>query len=183
MIMQLRWSHAVVYVRDMDAMLDFYTGLLGFEITDRGPLGRPGSPEIVFLSQVDTDHHQLAFMSNRSDDRPPNSVDHFAFRVDSLADVKEMIGRLEADERATRLRPVTHGNAWSIYFRDPEGNGIEVFCDSPWHVQQPVADAWDPAKDLDVVIDETRNAYASNAQFGPIEDFYAARRAHLADAD
>jgi catechol-2,3-dioxygenase len=170
----------VVYVRDMEAMIAFYRDVLGFEVTDRGPLGPAGGPEIVFLSQVDTDHHQLAFLSQNRDERPPNSVDHFAFRVESLADVKEMIGRLEGDGRATKLRPITHGNAWSIYFRDPEGNGIEVFCDSPWHVQQPQAAPWDPAKELDVVVEETRTAYAANPQFGPIDDFYAARRDHLA---
>lgn len=179
--MKLRWSHAVVYVRDLDAMLAFYTEVLGFEITDRGPLGRPGSPEIVFLSQVDTDHHQLAFVPTRSGDEPPNSVDHFAFRVDSLEDVQEMIGRLQGDERATKLRPVTHGNAWSIYFRDPEGNGIEVFCDSPWHVTQPKADAWDPGRPLDEVVATTRAAYEADPGFGPIDDFYAARRQHLAE--
>ena len=33
---------------------------------------------------------------------------------------------------------MTHGNAISVYFRDPEGNRIEVFIDTPWHVQQPL---------------------------------------------
>ena len=36
--MQLRWSHAVVYVRDLPNMLDFYTNVLGFQIIDRGPV-------------------------------------------------------------------------------------------------------------------------------------------------
>jgi len=181
--MKLRWSHAVVYVRDLDAMLAFYTEVLGFEITDRGPLGPPGSPEIVFLSQVDTDHHQLAFVPTRSGDEPPNSVDHFAFRVESLEDVKEMIDCLQSDERASKLRPITHGNAWSIYFRDPEGNGIEVFCDSPWHVGQPKADPWDPGQSLEAVVASTRAAYESEPGFAPIDEFYAARREHLAEQD
>ena len=37
--MQLSWSHAVLYVSDEPKMLDFYTKVLGFEVTDRGPLG------------------------------------------------------------------------------------------------------------------------------------------------
>ena len=28
-------------------------------------------------------------------------------------------------------------NAWALYARDPEGNAIELFVDSPWHVTQP----------------------------------------------
>ena len=64
--MKLSWSHSVVLVRDLDAMLDFYTNVLGFEITDRGPLAPgDGVPEIVFMSQVETDHHQLAFLPLR----------------------------------------------------------------------------------------------------------------------
>jgi hypothetical protein len=47
---QLGWSHAVLYVRDQDGMLQFCTKLPGFEITDTGPLGE-GAPEIVLLSQ------------------------------------------------------------------------------------------------------------------------------------
>ena len=35
--------------------------------------------------------------------------------------------------------PVSHGNAWSLYFTDPEGNGLECFVDSPFHVAQPYA--------------------------------------------
>jgi catechol 2,3-dioxygenase-like lactoylglutathione lyase family enzyme len=80
--MTLRWSHAVVYVRDLERMLAFYTGPLGFRVSDRGPIA-PGDPpiEVVFLSQVATDHHQLAFVPVRGDG-PPTTVDHFAFRVD-----------------------------------------------------------------------------------------------------
>ena len=32
---------------------------------------------------------------------------------------------------------VDHGNAWSLYFRDPESNRIEIYLDTPWHVAQP----------------------------------------------
>jgi catechol-2,3-dioxygenase len=36
---------------------------------------------------------------------------------------------------------VTHGNAISIYFRDPEGNRIEAFVDTPWYCEQPLREA------------------------------------------
>jgi hypothetical protein len=32
---------------------------------------------------------------------------------------------------------VSHGTTWSIYFRDPEDNRLELFTDTPWHVNQP----------------------------------------------
>lgn len=177
--MQLSWAHAVVYVTDMDNMLDFYTGVLGFEIADRGPIAGAGSPEIVFLSQVPTDHHQLAFLATRRDDGPSNNVNHFAFRVASLDDVKAVIAALESDGRATNLNPLSHGNAWSIYFSDPEGNGIEVFCDTPFHVAQPQGKPWDTSLDEDALIDWTRETFAGEPEFGPIETFYARRAREL----
>jgi catechol-2,3-dioxygenase len=36
------------------------------------------------------------------------------------------------------LYAVSHGNALSVYFLDPEGNRIELFVDTPWYVEQPV---------------------------------------------
>ena len=175
--MQLRWSHAFVNVQNMSAMLDFYTEVLGFEITDQGEVG--GQP-VTFLSQVETDHHQLAFMEHpHQTGGERNRVAHFAFRVGSLDDVKTMHGRLQADDRVKSVSPVTHGNAWSVYFADPEGNGIEVFCDSPWHVGQPQGGPWDPHESSDNVHAATRDAYADSAGFGPIEDYYRHRAEHL----
>jgi catechol-2,3-dioxygenase len=178
--MTLRWSHTVLYVRELDPMLDFYTSVLGFEVTDRGPIGpQPGAPDIVFMSQVETDHHQLAFLPVRQGDAPSNTVNHMAFRTDSLADVRAAAKRLEQDGRATELAPVTHGNAWSVYFKDPEGNGVEIFCDSPWHVQQPQARPWDMSLTDSELHDWTRAEYEKEPEFGPIQDFYAARAEHL----
>jgi catechol 2,3-dioxygenase len=37
----------------------------------------------------------------------------------------------------------THGNAMSIYFRDPEGNRLEVFMDTPWYCEQPLREPID----------------------------------------
>jgi catechol 2,3-dioxygenase len=178
--MKLRWSHYVLNVRNLDEMLDFYTNVLGFEVTDRGAL-HPGddAPQIVFMSQVETDHHQLAFLSNRQDEDPPNSVNHAAFRTDTLADVKGMIQKLEKDGRATGMMPLTHGNAWSIYFQDPEGNGVEVFCDTPWHVSQPQARSWDPSLSEADLLAWTKQEFGDDPEFGPIDAYYAARAKHL----
>jgi catechol 2,3-dioxygenase len=179
--MQLRWSHAVVVVRDMEKMLDFYTNVLGFEITDRGPVPGPGTSEIVFLSQVETDHHQIAFMSGERDENTLNSVDHFAFRVDSLDDVKRMNEKLAASGQVDNRLPLTHGNTWSIYFADPEGNGLEIFCDSPWHVQQPQGQLWSTEKSNDEILDETRSAFESEPAFAPIADFYKVHAGKMKD--
>lgn len=49
----------------------------------------------------------------------------------------------EAELGGARLTGRSHGNAWSIYFCDPEGNRIEAFVDSPWHVAQPISEPFD----------------------------------------
>ena len=181
--MQLRWSHAVVKVRDLDLMVDFYSRVLGFEVADRGDLA-PGGPGIVFMSQVGTDHHQIAFLPAGRGDDPPNSVDHVAFRVDDLDDVREMMERVGKDGRGARAPgPVTHGNAWSIYFQDPEGNGIEVFCDTPWHVAQPQLKPWDPGQTNDEVAKATQAAFADQPGFRPFADYVGERTAHFAERE
>ena len=45
---------------------------------------------------------------------------------------------VQAEKGVTEIAPVSHGNALSVYFRDPEGNRIELFVDTPWYVEQPL---------------------------------------------
>jgi catechol 2,3-dioxygenase len=153
---------------------------LGFEVADRGPLGGPGSPEVVFLSQSETDHHQLAFAPVRRGDEPSNSVNHMAFRTGELADVRAMAEALAKDGRATEINPMTHGNAWSVYFKDPEHNGVEVFCDTPWHVQQPQARPLDLSKSDEEIHAWTQAEFENEPEFGPIDAYYAKRAEKLA---
>ncbi len=177
--MALEFAHAVVYVVDMEEMVDFYTNVLGFTVTDRGPIGDEGSPEILFMSTVADHHHQLAFLSVREEAKPSNSVNHLAFRTSDLASVKATIAALEGDGRATRIGPLSHGNAWSVYFNDPEENGVEIFCDSPFHVAQPQGKPWDPSLDEDELIERTKAEFGDEPRFGPIADFYASQRETL----
>ena len=103
--MSLTWSHAVLYVRDLDAMLDFYANTLGFEITDRGPMGE-NAPDIVFMSQNPDEHHQLAMVQTRKDEEPSNSVNHFAFRLEGFEELQALGARLQlGSARSAAPRP------------------------------------------------------------------------------
>ncbi|MEO2136299.1 MAG: VOC family protein [bacterium] len=179
----MRWSHAVMYVCDADEMIGFYRDMLGFEVSDHGPVmlgDQDLGVEVTFLSQVATDHHQLAFVPVRGDGAS-NTYDHMAFRVDSLAEVKELAARLQDDGRATGVNAMNHGNAWSVYFKDPDGNGVEVFCDSPFHVQQPQARPWDFAMSEDELRRVTEEQFGGEPEFKPADEFYAERRRHFGD--
>lgn len=169
--MQLRMSHVVIRVRDLDAMVGFYRDVLGFKVSDEGHLN---GVDLVFMTQVADDHHQIAFGANRTDGSAgSNTLAHVAFRVGSIADVREVIERLEKDERVAPGIPLTHGNAISVYFDDPEGNGVEVLCDTPWHVNQPMGVPWDPSKSDDEVLREVEEWMRDKPGFQPIETYRA----------
>lgn len=172
--MPLSWSHAVLHVCNLDEMLDYYTNVLGFAVTDRGPLGN-STTEIVFMSQDPGEHHQLAFVPMARTDEGPGALNHLAFRVGGLGELRELIARIIADGRGRPPAPLTHGNTWSAYFGDPEGNGIEIFCDTPWHVAQPQGRPWDISKDDATLIEETRAAFAAEPGFGPGDSYRQAR--------
>lgn len=168
----------MLFVHDVERMIEFYTRTLGFEVTDRGPLG---SAEIVFLSQVANHHHQVAFITGRDTPEPSNNVHHIAFRsAGTLDDLKALKQVLDADVEVTEIIPLTHGNAWSVYFRDPEFNGVEVFIDTPWHVRQPQGELLDLDKSNDEIVEATRAHFANEPEFGSIDDFYVRRAEHLA---
>jgi catechol 2,3-dioxygenase len=180
--LDLEFAHAVLYVVDKAKMIDFYTDVLGFEVTDRGPLGPDDGPEIVFLSQTATHHHQIAFLDVRKDADRSNSLNHLAFRSSgSLDDLRTLHGVLENHAEVTDINPMTHGNAFSVYFADPEGNGVEVFIDSPWHVPQPQGKPIDLSMSDEELIATTEATFAAEVDLIPIGDFYEARQAHLSE--
>jgi catechol-2,3-dioxygenase len=137
-IPRVAFSHVGVHVHDLPAMERFYTGLLGLVVTDRGPLETAlGMLDFVFLSRDPREHHQLVLASGRPAETPFNVLNQISFRIDSLADLRALHDRLE-DFPTSDIHPITHGNALSVYFRDPEGNRIELFIDTPWYVAQPL---------------------------------------------
>ena len=178
--MSLTWSHAVLYVRDLDAMLDFYSNVLGFEVTDRGPIGE-NAPDIVFLSQDPEEHHQVAMIQVRKDSDPPNSVNHFAFRIDSFANLKTLHESLKPLE-GININPLSHGNTLSIYFNDPEGNGLEVFWDTPWHVAQPMARPWDPGMNEQEALAWVEEEFKDDPGFMPAEDYHRQLASEMAQS-
>lgn len=126
-------SHIGIYVTDMDRMREFYTRLLGFRVMDQGEL-RNGL-RLTFLSKDPKDHHQIVLVSGRAKGTP-STINQITFRVASIKEVRIMHELLVANH-VDGIDPVDHGNAWSVYFLDPEGNRLEFFCDTPWYVAQP----------------------------------------------
>ena len=60
-----------------------------------------------------------------------------------------------------------------MYFQDPEGNRIEMFCDTPWYVPQPLGFKIDLDKPADELFAETEAFCREKAGFMPIEEWRA----------
>ena len=133
MSFSLTLSHVGIYVTDIKRMVDFYTRFLGFVVSDRGPRT---DGEIVFMTRDAREHHQFVLASGRPADIPFNLINQMSFRVDSLATLRALYRGLK-NEQVVDLGPVTHGNALSVYFHDPEKNRVELLIDTPWYVPQP----------------------------------------------
>ena len=137
----LKFSHMGLSVSDIARMEAFYTGVLGFTVTDRGTAG---GMQLVFLSRDPFDHHQIVLATGRPANLPANtanpqfgpSINQISFKMGSLADLRDIHDRLLGGG-ASDLFPANHGIAWSIYAHDPEGNNLEFFVDTDWYITQP----------------------------------------------
>jgi glyoxylase I family protein len=123
------FDHIVLRVRDKDAMLGFYCGVLGLTVDrDRPEIGlthvRAG-PQMIDLVTLDG---PLGRMGGAAPGPEGRNLDHFALQVRPF------------DEPAIRAHLAAHGVAvveegqrygadgtgFSLYVRDPEGNTVEL---------------------------------------------------------
>jgi len=148
------FSHFGIHVTDLARMEDFYTRVLGLLVSDRGNL--PNGPTLLFLSRDPDEHHQLVLVTGRPPGLDYNVVNQISFKLPTLADLQGMHARVR-EEGIKEFRVVTHGNAWSVYFADPEGNRVELFVDTPWHTPQPFAEPFDIEAPVEAIMRQTEN--------------------------
>ncbi len=160
-----RLSHVGLYVHDVPRMIDFYTSVLGFVVSDGAEDGR-----ITFLSRNPSDHHQVVLVRGRATDAEVPMVQQVSFNVGTLPQVQKAFRKVR-DAGCEGISPICHGNAWSVYFQDPEGNRIEMFCDTPWYVPQPLGFKIDLDKAEDELYRETEAYCRKREGFKPIEEW------------
>ena len=165
-----RLSHVGLYVTDVPKMIDFYTKVLGFVVSDGAPDGR-----ITFLSRNPSDHHQVVLVRGRETELETPMVQQVSFNVGTLGNVQKAYKKVVA-AGCEGIRPVSHGNAWSIYFDDPEGNGVEIYLDTPFHCSQPHADRLDLSKSDEEIVRWTEEVCRDDPTFTKVENWNAHMR-------
>lgn len=157
---KIQFSHFGLNVRDLARMEEFYTRIVGFTVTDRGSvLGL----NLVFMSMDPMEHHQFVLCTGEPDELGANKrgvffggpVNQLSYRLEGLEDLRIMYNRLADEVGEDDLMVGTHGIAWSVYARDPEGNTLEFFVDTPWFIDQPYLEPIDLSKTDDEIMKET----------------------------
>jgi catechol 2,3-dioxygenase len=125
-------GHVVLRVTDRERAEQFYNGVLGLPICARFD---EGGFKMAFFSLGN--HHDFAVMevTGEGSSRAESAVGlhHVAFKIGTtLGELREARSKLEAAGIATT--PIDHDVTKSLYFADPDGNGIEVYVD--------VSDGW-----------------------------------------
>lgn len=169
-------THVGIFVRNMDVMIEFYTRILGMILTDRGAYYRGG--EICFLSRSASEHHQVVFASGRPD-AAASTINQISFFVEDLDTLRQYHAIL-IEQGVGGLDAINHGNAWSLYFPDPESNRLELYTVSPWHVQQPFADRLDLTEAAEVIRSKTLAMIEADPSYGPREQWCAELRVKIA---
>jgi catechol-2,3-dioxygenase len=122
-----RLNHAVLYVRDLAASVDFYTDTLGFEVRTEIP-GRA-----AFLRAEDTaNDHDLGLFSVPDGKLPAGpyiGLYHLAWEVGTLAELAAVRERLAA--RGALVGASDHRVSKSLYAKDPNGIEFEVMWRVP----------------------------------------------------
>lgn len=120
-------GHVVLNVSDVARSTRFYRDVVGFQVSRFRP---DGSAAFLTCGVV---HHNLALFKAPAQARPYQKgsigLNHFAFRVDDYATLQAAHARLLA-ANATIDHIVDHGMTRSVYFLDPDGIEMELFCNT-----------------------------------------------------
>ena len=128
-------GHVVLTVKDMARAVAFYTGVLGFRVSDVYPdtMMKGG---MVFL-RCNGDHHCLALVGGAEEDASARELHHLAFEVATLEELlrarehlRKQKVKIDFDGRRRA------GCQVAVEFRDPDNHFLELF----WGLDQVGSD-------------------------------------------
>ncbi|GMQ29447.1 VOC family protein [Algoriphagus confluentis] len=123
-----RIGHVHLKVSDLEKSLDFYCGLLGFELVMR--FGK----EAAFISAGGYHHHigLNTWQSKGGKPAPKNAAGlfHTAILYPTRQDLARIFQRL-LDANYPLTGAADHGVSEALYLDDPDENGVELYWDRP----------------------------------------------------
>jgi catechol 2,3-dioxygenase len=121
-------GHVHLKVADLERAIDFYRGVLGFELTQRY------GTSAAFLSAGGYHHHiGLNTWESAGGSPPPpgtTGLYHVAILYPTRAKLADALRRLIA-ARILLDGASDHGVSEALYLRDPDDNGVELYWDRP----------------------------------------------------
>ena len=117
-------AHVVRRTTRFDELVKWYCTVLGAEVVHSDGM-------LAFLT-YDDEHHRIAIATIPGlEEKPPMAAgtDHIAFTYGDLGDLLYTYRRLKSEG----IEPywcVNHGPSVSMYYKDPDGNGVELSVDT-----------------------------------------------------
>jgi catechol 2,3-dioxygenase len=124
-----RVGHLVLSVKDVERSKRFFQEILGFPVVAQNERGM-----VFFSTDVKDNHHMLALMPAKEGAATPTpdhvGMQHVSFELASFAELQDAWRVLKQNEVPID-HTVYHGVSKSIYFYDPDGNRLELYCNVP----------------------------------------------------
>lgn len=148
-------GHTVFFVTDLERSVDFYTRILGFEVSEAYEEEMiPGG--FVFL-RCNADHHCLALCGNAKGPSERKETHHTAFEVATLDELVRFRDHLKENGVEIVIDGRRRaGCQIAVEFLDPDGHHLEYY----WGLDQVGSDGrvrprseWRPANSLEEAID------------------------------
>jgi len=162
---ETRIGHVHLKVANLQRALDFYCGVLGFELTQRY-----GS-QAAFVSAGGYHHHiGLNTWESAGSSPPPaghTGLYHLAIVYPTRAALADALRRL-MDAGIQLDGASDHGVSEALYMRDPDENGVELYWDRPreeWpHDANGNIEMYTRPLDLENLLDELNNGASTENQ-------------------
>jgi len=121
----MKIGHAHIKVRNLERSTAFYEQFLGLSVRERI------EGHFVFMSATEV-HHEIALQQVGMGARTPGRFEVGLFHVAFEAPDKPSLARCykKLMEHGIPVVAVDHRISWAIYFSDPDGNGLEIYCDT-----------------------------------------------------
>ena len=120
----IKFAHVVLKTTRYEEMLSWWNKVLSSKV-------RYGNDFISFLS-YDDEHHRVAFVQLPELQKPSDKawgLAHVAYTLGNLGQLLGTYRRLKADG-ILPVRTINHGPTVSMYYKDPDGNQVELQVDA-----------------------------------------------------